>query len=74
MQDMRLAVAIGCSVEHVDAIGYAESLQARRDQMTEIGINCRVCPRVNCDQRAHHAVLAADPVDERRRGATRYAN
>jgi hypothetical protein len=37
-----------------------------------IGINCRICPRMNCDQRAHHASILTTPVDERHRGATRY--
>ena len=41
-------------------------------RMTPIGINCRICPRANCDQRAHHAAILSQPIDERRRGATRY--
>jgi predicted transcriptional regulator len=40
--------------------------------MVPIGINCRICPRMNCDQRAHQAVVLTQPVDERRRGATRF--
>jgi XRE family transcriptional regulator, fatty acid utilization regulator len=40
--------------------------------MTPVGINCRICPRANCDQRAHHAAILTQPVDERRRGVTRY--
>jgi predicted transcriptional regulator/DNA-binding XRE family transcriptional regulator len=72
-QDVRLAVAMGCAVEHIGAICYAEDIRVEAMSMTPIGINCRVCPRVNCDQRAHHAVALADPVDERRRGPTRYS-
>ncbi|MEO1680628.1 MAG: short-chain fatty acyl-CoA regulator family protein [Pseudomonadota bacterium] len=71
-QDVRLAVAMGCGIDHVGAIGYAESFSPATTPLTEIGINCRVCPRAQCDQRAHQAVIGADPVDERRRGATRY--
>jgi len=41
-------------------------------RMVPIGINCRICPRSHCDQRAHHAAILNDPVDERRRGVTRY--
>lgn len=73
-QDVRLAVAVGCSTEHIGAIGYAEGHSLSEATMTPIGINCRVCPRVNCDQRAHHAVVRSDPVDEKRRGATRYSS
>ncbi len=72
-QDVRLAVAMGCAMEHVPSIAYAEELNVPQTRSTPIGINCRVCPRANCDQRAHQAVVLSDPVDAHRRGATRYA-
>ncbi|MEE4189596.1 MAG: short-chain fatty acyl-CoA regulator family protein [Roseobacter sp.] len=72
-QDKRLAIAMGCAVEHLDAIGYAEQFQQSQPKITEVGINCRICPRANCDQRAHNAMILNEPVDIRRRGATRYA-
>jgi predicted transcriptional regulator/DNA-binding XRE family transcriptional regulator len=71
-QDVRLAIAMGCSIEHAESIGYAEHFSMTGIQPTQIGINCRVCPRSNCDQRAHHAVVMSQPVDANRRGATRY--
>lgn len=73
-QDVRLAVAMGCSTDHVSTIGYAEGRSLSETTLTPIGINCRICPRVNCDQRAHHAVVRSDPVDARRRGTTRYSS
>ncbi len=71
-QDNRLAVAMGCAIEHAGDIGYAEQFTVTGARMTLIGINCRICPRTNCDQRAHHAAILSRPIDERRRGATRY--
>ena len=71
-QDNRLAVAMGCSMEFASQIGYAEGLSVTTAQITPIGINCRICPRAGCDQRAHPAVIDTRPVDERRRGATRF--
>ena len=71
-QDNRLSVAMGCAVEHAPSIGYAEAFSIGGTPVTPIGINCRICPRANCDQRAHHAAILTQPVDERRRGATRY--
>ena len=71
-QDNRLAVAMGCTVEHAPQVGYAEGVSLGSAPVTPIGINCRVCPRANCDQRAHHASILTTPVDERHRGATRY--
>ncbi|NRB00962.1 MAG: DUF2083 domain-containing protein [Rhodobacteraceae bacterium] len=72
-QDKRLAIAMGCSLEHLDSIGYAEEFRLSSPKATEIGINCRICPRGNCDQRAHNAMILNEPVDVRRRGPTRYA-
>ena len=63
---------MGCTIDHAPAIGYAEGFSVTAAQMTLIGINCRICPRANCDQRAHQAVILTQPVDERRRGATRF--
>jgi len=71
-QDNRLAVAMGCTIEHAAQIGYAEGVSLGSAPVTPIGINCRICPRANCDQRAHHASILTTPVDERHRGATRY--
>lgn len=71
-QDNRLAVAMGCAIDHAPEIGYAEAFSVAGARMTEVGINCRICPRANCDQRAHQAVVLSQPVDEKRRGATRF--
>jgi XRE family transcriptional regulator, fatty acid utilization regulator len=71
-QDNRLAVAMGCTIEHAAQIGYAEAFAVTAARMVPIGINCRICPRANCDQRAHQAVVLTQPVDEKRRGATRF--
>lgn len=72
-QDKRLTIAMGCSVDHLDSIGYAEDLQTGNAPVAEVGINCRICPRANCDQRAHNAMILNEPVDVLRRGPTRYA-
>ena len=71
-QDNRLAVAMGCTVDHARALGYAEAFSLTGAPVVPIGINCRICPRGNCDQRAHPAAILTAPLDERRRGATRY--
>ena len=71
-QDNRLAVAMGCAVQFAPELGYAESFSVSDARMTEIGINCRICPRANCDQRAHQAAILTQPVDALRRGVTRY--
>ncbi|NNU80820.1 DUF2083 domain-containing protein [Halovulum dunhuangense] len=73
MQDRRLAVALGCEMTHAHRIGYAQ-----RFNMTEpglfarIGINCHLCPRHACSQRAHQPLHVELPIDTNRRGNTRY--
>ena len=71
-QDNRLAVAMGCAIQYAPEIGYAESFSMSDARMTQIGINCRICPRANCGQRAHQAAILTQPVDALRRGVTRY--
>lgn len=71
-QDNRLAVAMGCAIRYASEIGYAEGFSMVNTRMTQIGINCRICPRANCDQRAHHAAIQTAPVDALRRGVTRF--
>ncbi len=71
-QDNRLAVAMGCTIAHAPEISYAESVALQGAPFTQIGINCRICPRAGCEQRAHQASVLTTPVDESRRGPTRY--
>ncbi|MCC5962397.1 MAG: DUF2083 domain-containing protein [Rhodobacteraceae bacterium] len=71
-QDNRLAVAMGCTIDHAPEIGYSEGIALQGAAATPIGINCRICPRAGCEQRAHQAALLKTPVNEARRGATRY--
>lgn len=71
-QDNRLAVAMGCTIAHAPEISYAEGVALQGAPFTQIGINCRICPRAGCEQRAHQASVLTTPVDESRRGPTRY--
>ncbi len=72
-QDNRLAVTLGCSIEHASKMVYAEPFQiGNPDLITPIGINCRLCPRQHCSQRAHQPVHLELPIDEHRRGETRF--
>lgn len=71
-QDNRLAVAMGCTIDHAPEIGYSEGIALQGAAATPIGINCRICARTGCEQRAHQTALLKTPVNEARRGATRY--
>lgn len=59
----RYAVALGCEVENADEFIYADGLDvAGRSAL--IGVSCRLCERIQCDQRAFpptHRPIEIDP-------------
>ncbi|MEL6598344.1 MAG: short-chain fatty acyl-CoA regulator family protein [Pseudomonadota bacterium] len=69
----RLVVSLGCGEEHAGDICYGLPFQrSDPDLFTPIGINCHLCPRTACSERAHQPIHLELPIDERRRGQTRY--
>lgn len=72
-QDRRLAVALGCEARFVDQIGYARTYNLDDEKLfSQIGINCHVCPRHACSQRAHQPLFLELSISPDRRGNTRY--
>ena len=72
-QARRVVVTIGCEIEHASRIGYARHFNIDDPTLfSPIGINCHVCPRKACAQRAHRPIHVNLPIDTRRRGGTRY--
>ena len=72
-QDRMLALAVGCKIEHAERIGYAGKFSLEPDRTySPIGINCHLCPRAACAQRAHQPLVVDLPIDPDRRGDTRY--
>lgn len=67
------AIALGCAVRHANEIVYADGLHLEEEQLvTLIGVSCRVCPRMNCAERATPAVSQRLVIDENRRGYSPY--
>lgn len=72
-QDNRLAITLGCSINNASKLIYASLYQLTDPHLTTpIGINCRQCPRQHCAQRAHQPIHLDLPIDENRRGSTRF--
>jgi XRE family transcriptional regulator, fatty acid utilization regulator len=72
-QDHRLAISLGCELQYAKKLGYAAAFNVDDDRMfSRIGINCHVCPRQACSQRAHEPLFVDLPLDTNRRGKTRY--
>ena len=72
-QDHRLAVSLGCELKYAKKLGYAAAYNLDDERIfSRIGINCHVCPRQACSQRAHQPLFMDLPLDTSRRGKTRY--
>ena len=57
-------IAMGCAVEHADALAYADGINLERAAVG-IGLSCRLCDRQNCRSRAFPPLehrLALDPL------------
>lgn len=71
-QARRQAVSLGCELPYANRIGYASAYKQDDEQLyAKIGINCRICPRQSCSQRAHNPLVVELSVDPSRRGDTR---
>jgi predicted transcriptional regulator/transcriptional regulator with XRE-family HTH domain len=72
-QGRRLVVTLGCERTHVHRIGYAAPFNLDESAtIAPIGINCHICPRRDCAQRAYEPLHVRLPIDANKRGTTRY--
>lgn len=72
-QDRRVTLALGCEAKYAHRLRYASSYKFDDPKLyAPIGLNCNLCPRQACSQRAHQPLLMELPIDENRRGSTRY--
>jgi predicted transcriptional regulator len=72
-QDRRLTLALGCEAKFAPRLRYASSYNFDDPKLyAPIGLNCNLCPRQACSQRAHQPLLMVLPMHENRRGSTRH--
>lgn len=72
-QNQRVALALGCELRHARRLGYAARYNLDDAKLfSPIGINCHLCPRQACSQRAHQPLFVELPINTNRRGNTRY--
>ena len=51
--EQQLAIGMGCEINHAHRLVYADGLDLTDTMcVTPIGVNCRMCERVDCNQRA----------------------
>jgi predicted transcriptional regulator len=61
------ALGIGCEIAYAQDVVYADGLDLRNAPVTQIGVNCRLCERGNCPQRAAPPIDRTLVVDPERR-------
>lgn len=66
------AIELGCRLEHAARVVYADGLDLERVEPVEVGVNCRVCERAACPQRAFPSVRQPLVLDERVRRVAFY--
>lgn len=64
----RFAIGLGCEIKYARRLVYAKRLGFNALDATPIGINCRLCDRPACPQRAAPPALRPLLVDESMRG------
>ena len=66
---------LGCSVEEARGLVYADGRDlASADAMVPVGPTCRLCDRLDCEQRAFPPVQHPLTIDEHVRGMSFYAS
>lgn len=68
------AVAMGCDVVHAGELVYADGLNLdSRDAVVPVGPTCRLCDRLDCEQRAYPPLQHPLTITENARGVSFYA-
>ena len=66
----KLAIGLGCDIAYAPRLTYAQQYNLEKPQPTPIGINCYLCERPSCRQRAHAPLNKTLSFDERARGVS----
>jgi predicted transcriptional regulator len=68
--DPHFAIGLGCELKFASRLVYARGLDLTAPDPTPIGINCRLCERPSCPQRAAPPLTRPLIIDERVRGVS----
>jgi len=68
----RFAIGLGCEIRYASRIVYAAGMDLEKAEATPIGVNCRLCERENCPQRAEPPLTRTWLVDENTRRTTAF--
>jgi predicted transcriptional regulator/DNA-binding Xre family transcriptional regulator len=69
-----MSIGLGCSIHDAREMIYSDGVDLAGDgQVIPIGVACRICPRLECEQRAHPPVDHRFQLDENVRPLSLYA-
>jgi predicted transcriptional regulator len=68
----QFALALGCQAAQASNLVYADGLSLDGDAAVPIGINCRLCERLDCSQRAYPPLNHKLIIDENKRGQSAF--
>jgi predicted transcriptional regulator/DNA-binding XRE family transcriptional regulator len=66
----RYAIGLGCELKYAPRLVYAAGLNLDKVEPVPIGVNCRLCERTNCGQRAEPPLTRPLVLDETIRGVS----
>ncbi len=69
----RFAISLGCEIRHAAKLVYAAGMDLEKTEGTPIGVNCRLCERENCSQRAEPPITRSLILDENTRRVSSFA-
>jgi hypothetical protein len=69
----RFAIGLGCEIRHAARLVYAAGMDLEKAEGTPIGVNCRLCERENCAQRAEPPITRTLILDETTRRVSSFA-
>ena len=64
----QFVVGLGCELKYASRLIYSRGMDLKTHAATPIGVNCRLCDRTNCAQRAAPPLLRALDINENLRG------
>jgi predicted transcriptional regulator len=69
-----VAIGLGCEVAHARSLVYADGVALdSREAVVPVGLTCRLCERMDCEQRAFPPLQHPLQVNENVRGVSFYA-
>ena len=69
-----LSVGLGCAIHHAKDMIYSDGIDlGSEQQVVPIGVGCRICPRMECGQRAHPPADHRFRIDDAIRPESLYA-